>query len=35
MFKFLVGLVIGAIFDDYVLAGVVWLLQYIQGLIAG
>lgn len=35
MFKFLLGLVLGAIFDDYVLAALVWLLEYVKTVIAG
>ena len=35
MFKFLIGLVLGAVFDDYVLAGIVWLLEYLRGIVAG
>ncbi len=35
MLKFLVGLIIGAVFDDYVLAGLVWLLEYLRGVVAG
>ena len=34
MFKFLLGLVLGAIFDDWVLAGLIWLLEYVRTLIA-
>lgn len=34
MFKFLIGLVLGAVFDDYVLDGLIWLLEYLKGIVA-